>query len=154
MMRPIRQALAFGVFVIVVTGCGGPNSVSTDITELTHLLTDSDLDAVRFDDQSLILKRDWLQVMIFSEDGGESLQAIFPHTGVRAEVDPAAVVRWNATRRFSRAYVDEDGLPVLASDLLLGEGVAAGAVVEWATLVLDMAALFAQEVWPVPAIAP
>ena len=64
------------------------------------------------------------------------------------------MAHWNATRRFGRAYVDEDGLPVLASDLLLGDGVAAGAVVDWATLVLDMAALFAQEVWPVPATAP
>ena len=154
MMQPVRQALAFSMIVFAMTGCGGPNSVPTDTTELTHLLTDADLDAVRFDDQSLVLKRDWLQVMIFSEDGGESLQAIFPHTGVRAEVDPAAVIRWNATRRFARAYVDEDGLPVLASDLLLGEGVAAGAVVDWATLVLDMAALFAQEVWPVPATDP
>ena len=154
MMRPVRRALAFGMLVLAMTGCGGPNSISTDIAELTRVLTDADLDAVRFDDQSLILKRDWLQVMIFSEDGGESLQAIFPHTGVRAEVDPAAVVCWNATRRFARAYVDEDGLPVLASDLLLGEGVAAGAVVKWATLVLDMAELFAQEVWPVPATAP
>ena len=154
MTRLIRQTLVLAWLVTALTGCGGPNPAPTDITELTRLLTAADFAAVRFDDRSLVLKRDWLQVMVFSEDGGESLQAIFPHTGVRAEVDPAAVSHWNATRRFGRAYVDEDGLPVLASDLLLGDGVAASAVVDWATLVLDMAAAFAQEVWPVPATAP
>lgn len=145
-------------FALVLAGCGGPAAdpagdatpATGEVGELTRMLVAGGLDAVVFDGESLLLKRGWLQVLVFVEDGGESLQAVFPHTGIPAEADPARVAGWNATRRFGRAYLDDDGRPVLASDLLLGAGVGEAAVLRWARLVLDMAAFFASEVWPVP----
>ena len=142
----------------LVAGCGGPatdpNRAPADVDGLVTLLVANDLDAAAFDAHSLLLKRDWLQVLVFVEDDGQSLQAIFPHTGRQAAVDPDRVARWNATRRFGRAYVDDDGLPVLASDLLLGDAVGPNTVVDWCRLILDMAAVYAVEVWPVPVPSP
>ena len=46
-----------------------------------------------------------------------------------------------------------DRLSMVFSDLL-GEGVGPDAVVVWCGLVLDMAEVFAVEVWPVPAPLP
>ncbi len=154
------RGLGAGIVLAVglLTGCGGPAAdpahAPADIDGLVSLLVANELDAVPFDAQSLLLKRDWVQVLVFVEDGGESLQAIFPHTGRRAPADPDRVARWNATRRFGRAYVDDDGLPVLASDLLLGDAVGPNTVVDWCRLILDMAAVYAVEVWPVPVPLP
>ena len=129
-------------------------AVPTDAEALASALARRGLDAVAMDPGSLILKRDGLQVLVFVEDAGASLQAVFPHTGRLAPLDPDAIATWNATRRFGRAYRDEDGLPVLASDLLLVGGVDLATVADWSRLVLDMAAVFAHEVWPVPVPLP
>lgn len=154
-MSDLARATACLLVLILLGGCGGPAvdpaRAPADVDGLVTLLVANELDAVAFDAGSLLLKRQWLQVPVFVEDGGASLQAVFPHTGRRGAVDPDAVARWNSTRRFGRAYLDDDGRPVLASDLLLGEDVGPDAVVVWCGLVLDMAEVFAVEVWPVPA---
>jgi hypothetical protein len=58
------------------------------------------------------------------------------------------VARWNESRRYGRAYLDDDGGPTLASDLLLGAGVGSEAVTAWVELVLAMTPVFVAEVWP------
>jgi hypothetical protein len=152
--------VAAALAALMVPGCGGPDAdpatapAPADVAGLVELLRAGGLDAVAFDAGSLVLKRDWLQVLVFVEDGGESLQAVFPHTGLAAPLDPRVLAAWNAARRFGRAYEDEEGRPVLASDLLLGRGVGPPAVVAWSRLVVEMAAVFAREVWPVPAPLP
>ena len=157
-MIRIRLGTAAVLLGLVLAGCAGTRSESVrapaDVVGLVDLLTANDLDAVAFDGVSLLLKRDWLQVLVFVEDDGESLLAVFPHTGRSAPVDPDRVAGWNASRRFARAYIDDDGRPVLASDLLLTDGVAPSVVVDWCRLTLDMAAVFAREVWPVPVPLP
>jgi len=154
-----RARLAGSVLIVLsLAGCGCPSpapvTAPADVDGLAELLAANALDAVVFDAGSLLLKRDWIQVLVFVEDGGASLQGVFPHTGRQAPLDPSLVARWNATRRFGRAYEDEDGRPVLASDLLLVGGVGPDAVVGWCRLMLDMAATFAAEVWPVPVPVP
>jgi len=72
---------------------------------------------------------------------------VFPFVGIGLG-DLAKVARWNSERRFGRAYIDEDGDPLLASDLLLGEGVGEEAVAAWGRLVLSMLPVFRDEVWP------
>jgi hypothetical protein len=160
--RPLLAASVAALLAAHLGGCGGPEAVPGDapdrapaeVPALVALLEAEGVEAVAFDAGSLLLKRGWLQVPVFVEDGGASLQAVFPHTGRMAPLDPGRLARWNATRRFGRAYLDEDGRPVLASDLLLGAGVGGAAVVQWSRLVLEMAAVFAREVWPVPVPTP
>ncbi len=158
-MRAASALVGLGLLLALVTGCGGPDAAPatdpalapTDTESLTTLLAGAGFDVVRFDDHSLAIKRQWLKVLIFVEDGGESLQAVFPHIGRQGVASPTSITDWNASRRFGRAYLDDDGRPTLASDLLLGDGVGSAAVVTWCTLLLDMAEAFAVEVWPVSA---
>ncbi len=142
------------LLILLLAGCtGGPPAISPndppphDIPGLVSLLAAAGLDPVAMDDISLVLRDGSLMVLVFLEDDGESLQAVLPYRGSR-HGDRERMDRWNASRRFGRAYIDEDGGPVLASDLLLVPGVGRGAVVSWATIVMDMAAAFRQEAWP------
>jgi len=148
-MRP----LALLILTLALTGCGSaptPDSEAltvTDAARLAAIFTAADLDATVFDDGSVVLKEYPLQALVFIEDDGESLQAVFPFVGIGLG-DLAKVARWNSERRFGRAYIDEDGDPLLASDLLLGEGVGEEAVAAWGRLVLSMLPVFRDEVWP------
>jgi len=147
------KPLALLILVLVLAGCGSAPAPSTgdltvaDSAQLAAIFSAADLDVTVFDDGSVVLKEYPLQVLVFIEDEGESLQAVFPFVGVGLG-DPAKVDRWNGERRFGRAYIDEDGDPLLASDLLLGEGVREEAVVAWGKLVLSMLPVFRDEVWP------
>jgi len=141
------------ILVLALTGCGSAPAPTTnaftvpDSARLAAIFSAADLDVVVFDDSSVILKEMPLQVLVFIEDDGESLQAVFPFVGL-GQGDPAKVARWNSERRFGRAYIDDDGDPLLASDLLLGEGVSEQAVAAWGRLVLSMLPVFRDEVWP------
>jgi hypothetical protein len=151
-----RAALAACAFltagVLLGTGCEQPDRaevvpVPLDATILATILARGGLDAVRFDETSVVLKDDRVQLLVFLEDEGTSLQAVLPYTG-RRRGSAQTVAAWNAGRRFGRAYLDQDGGPVLASDLLLWRGSTATAVRSWGRLVLAMAAAFRAEVWP------
>jgi hypothetical protein len=111
------------------------------------LLSAGDLVAVRLDAGSVVLRGDGEQVLVFLEDDGTTLQAVFPFTSL-GRGDPRLIARWNATRRFGRAYLDHEDAPILASDLLLAPGAAAASVQTWGRLFLAMAAAFRAEVWP------
>lgn len=111
------------------------------------LLSAADLVAVRLDAGSVVLRGDGEQVLVFLEDDGTTLQAVFPFTSL-GRGDPRLIARWNATRRFGRAYLDHEDAPILASDLLLAPGAAAASVQTWGRLFLAMAAAFRAEVWP------
>jgi hypothetical protein len=146
---------------VLLVGCtgGGPPPVleattsSDPVPALAAAFTAGGLQTRPFDDTSLIISRDHLNVVVFVEDDGESLQAVLPCT--RSGLgDGASVARWNAHRRFGRAYLDEDGRPTLASDLLVTPGLTPADVAAWGSLVLDMAWAFVNEVWPEPQGAP
>jgi hypothetical protein len=103
------------------------------------------------DGTSLILARDdrtERNVVVFVEDAGASLQAVLACPWRRALVDPARIAAWNAGRRFGRAYLDDEGRPVLAADLALDPTVSRQTVIDWGRLVLDLADAFVAEVWP------
>ncbi len=53
--------------------------------------------------------------------------------GRRAErkLEPSLVNKWNATRRFTKAFLDEEGDPMLSSDLTIKGGVTPETVREW-----------------------
>jgi hypothetical protein len=103
--------------------------------------------AVRMDAGSVVLRGGDLQLLVFLEDEGTSLQGVLPYIGLGVG-DPQRIEQWNATRRFGRAYLDHEEGPILACDLLLEPGVPASIVQTWARLLLAMAAVFSDEVWP------
>jgi len=156
-----RAGTGAGLLALVVAGAlagcagsGGPPAAGSAplatplaTADLAERLAAAGLDAVRLDDVSVVLKGDGVQLLVFVEDGGESLQAVLPYIG-RASGDPTRIAAWNASRRFGRAYLDEDSAPVLASDLLLGPAVGVEAIATWCRLLLPMAVAFRDEVWP------
>lgn len=135
-----------------VSACGhapfeqGPRD---DTQALATVFASEAIDAAPMDAGSLVITRDGLNVLVFVEDEGQSLQAVLPCTR-RGLGDVGAVARWNATRRFGRAYIDEDGRPVLAADLVVDPAVSDAVIAAWGGLVLDMSWAFVDEVWPLP----
>lgn len=115
--------------------------------DLAGILCVDGQSAVRFDAESVVLRQGDLQLLVFLEDGGTTLQAVLPYHGVRRG-HPLRVARWNATRRFGRAYLDHEDSPILASDLPLADHMPTAMVQDWSRLVLAMAAAFRDEVWP------
>ena len=161
-MRPARRLVSAALLgLLLAAGCAGaPDPAATpvtdphaappgDVTGLRALLDGAGLQTAPLDSLSFILEdRDaGVKLVVFREDQGASLQAVmaYPADGRAAS---GALQRWNATRRFGRAYADTRGAPVLASDLALGPGTGRAAVVAWAELVLALAGRFQMEVWP------
>ncbi len=149
------QASAMLTMGLLLVGCAGrPAPALLDLTtapdavsHLAAVLAAEGLTSRSFDDHSLIISRDGLNVVVFVEDGGESLQAVLPCTRSGAG-DRSRVADWNASRRFGRAYLDEDGRPVLAGDLIVWPGLGTADLADWGRLMLDMAWAFVNEVWP------
>ena len=158
-----RTGLAILLGILLFAGCAaGPEPASApatafgaapphDAAGLRTLLSGAGLQTAPLDSLSFILKDPTagVQLVVFREDGGASLQAVMAYPG-EGLAPPGALQRWNATRRFGRAYADGRGAPVLASDLALGPGVGRAAVIAWAELVLALAERFQAEVWPPP----
>jgi hypothetical protein len=164
---------------IVLIGCGGPSygprtepapvgseDVRNDVVpwpltaaELAEMLTtgsgEDALVATVFDAGSVVLEGGGQKLLVFLEDDGQSLQAVLPYIG-RGRGEAGPVARWNAGRRFGRAYRDDAGGPVLAADLLLAPGLPVAVVRTWGRLLVGMAAAFRDEVWPsaAPPVAP
>jgi hypothetical protein len=109
--------------------------------------TPDTISASRFDDHSVVLKGSGAQLLIFIEDSGMSLQAVLPYFG-RLPGDARKVGNWNAGRRFSRAYLDAEAAPILASDLLLTRAMPAETIRTWGRMLVRMAPVFRDEVWP------
>jgi len=109
----IRLLATVAVFLLC-GGCGGtrqPTPVApSDVPGLVALYETAGLEAAPMDDHSLVISREGLNVLVFLEDDGASLQAVLPCTRA-GRGDPAEVNAWNASRRYGRAYLDEnDGL--------------------------------------------
>jgi hypothetical protein len=130
-------------------------AVPADAAGLRRLLAGAGLAVAPLDSLSFVLKdtTTGVQMIVFVEDAGASLQAVLPYRGP-GTVPLATLQQWNATRRFGRAYADRRGAPVLATDLALGPGVGQAAVVAWAELALALGDRFRQEAWPRPGPPP
>ncbi len=152
----MTRRLAALMLLTGVMGCtaSGPRPLApltpgpTAIHDLAAVFAEAGLTVRVFDDTSLILSREGFNVVVFVENAGGSLQAVFSCVWRGSGDFQARVATWNSTRRFSRAYLDADGRPVLASDLALDGTVSRHSVAEWGRLLLDMAEVFVVEVWP------
>ena len=72
-----------------------------------------------------------LRAVLFLQDCREgSCESLLLYAGCSTDNPPSLerVNEWNREKRFSRAYLDEEGDPVLEADLDLAGGVADGAI--------------------------
>ncbi|MBD3221680.1 hypothetical protein GF314_10600 [bacterium] len=147
--------VALAAALVVTAGCAGraPEPTThtvgerTDVARLVAVFADAGLETRAFDATSLIIAEDGVQVVVFLEDGGRSLQGVMACPTCAEPARPEHVARWNRTRRFGRAYVDADGLPVLAGDLALDRTTTDHTVAAWGRLMLAMGRAFRDEVW-------
>jgi hypothetical protein len=157
-MTGARPATLLIAATLALAGCAGTGAPApagdlapdAQMRALAAVFRDAGLEAGFFDAHSVVLSREGLDVLVFREDDGSSLQAVLACTR-QGRGDAGRVLAWNAGRRFGRAYLDDDGRPVLASDLALDPPVSTSVVAAWGRMVLDMAVLFVAEVWPEPA---
>lgn len=73
-----------------------------------------------YSDSQLLLTVDGHKFLITIFDDGD-LQLFYGISGVDTDID--AMNAWNRTKRLSRAYIDEEGDPVLEADLLADRGI-------------------------------
>ncbi len=84
------------------------------------------------------------KVAFFVLTDGESVQAYFGRSGTSARL--ANINDWNKSKRYSRAYLDDDGDPVLELDLDLAGGVTADRVRDFIRTVKISVARFSSDV--------
>lgn len=84
------------------------------------------------------------KVAFFVLTDGESVQAYFGRSGTNARL--ANINDWNKGKRYSRAYLDDDGDPVLELDLDLAGGVTTDRVRDFIRTVKISVARFSTDV--------
>jgi len=80
--------------------------------------TGSEIDA---DDDVVVRMQGYRVLLLVGSNKGKSLMARFAVSGSKATL--ASMNEWNRTKQYSRAFLDNDGDPVLESDLDLEGGV-------------------------------
>ncbi|MBW1878403.1 MAG: YbjN domain-containing protein [Deltaproteobacteria bacterium] len=87
-------------------------------------------------------------VLIFNACEEGACQNLQLYTGFAMQEKPALSVvnGWNKTKRFGRAYIDDEADPVLESDLDLEGGVSAGAVAEFIRTFTVLSTAFAEHI--------
>jgi hypothetical protein len=93
----------------------------------------------------LIITVEGIKILLILDDDGDALQAHMGGTGTDATLEK--VNQWNASKRFSRAYIDDDGDPVIELDLDLEGGITMARVDDFIDTVLVSVASFIGEVW-------
>jgi len=87
-------------------------------------------------------------VLIFNQCEEGICQNLQLYAGFAMQQKPAleAVNTWNRTKRFGRAYIDDEGDPVLEGDLDLEGGISAGAIAEFLRTFAELVPAFAEHV--------
>lgn len=96
------------------------------------------------DDKTFTTRMEGYKVAFFVLSDGESVQAYFGRTGTSARL--SNINDWNKSKRYSRAYIDDDGDPVLELDLDLAGGVTAERIRDYIRTVKLSVSRFSSEV--------
>lgn len=97
--------------------------------ELIDILKDDGYRAVELtEDRVISVKVDGLNYYIYVYDD-DDLQLYFGVTGY--VLDETDMNTWNRTKRLSRAYLDDEGDPILEADLLANAGYTEKQFLEW-----------------------
>jgi hypothetical protein len=103
--------------------------------------TGSEIDA---DDDVIVHMQGYRVLIVVGSDRGRSLMARFAIAGTRATLKD--MNDWNRDKRYSRAYLDRDGDPVLESDLDLDGGVTRARVKDFLRTYNEALRLFLQHI--------
>ena len=96
------------------------------------------------DDDDLVFKIEGTNVLLFTSSDHSNLLAAVAWRETDASL--RKVNAWNQSKKFSRAYIDDDGDPVLELDLDLDGGVTVARVKDFIETVKLSISMFRQEV--------
>lgn len=101
-------------------------SESIDNQEMEALVRGMGFDCERLDEKTLKFELDGYKVVLFNYEKNCQLYA-----GFRSDCSLRKINEWNRTKRFSRAYIDDEGDPCVEADLDFDGGVSRDAVKEF-----------------------
>jgi hypothetical protein len=138
-VRRMKTAMSSNVlrFVIVAAVCAVSLAVAAEEQlrkqysdeQLIDILRNDGYRAVeRSDDRVITVKVDGLSYVLYVYDD-DDLQMYFGVTGY--VLDAEHMNEWNRAKRLSRAYLDDDGDPILEADLLANAGFTEEQFLEW-----------------------
>lgn len=146
----LARFLRLGVLVAVLAAAAPSLEAQKSYSRITRdelmsMVRDEGFGSVETrDDKTFTTKMEGYRVAFFILSEGESVQAYSGRTGTKATL--ASVNSWNRDKRYSRAYIDDDGDPVLELDLDLAGGVTGERIKDFITTVRMSVSMFASEV--------
>ena len=94
--------------------------------EMEAIIRSMDLSSEKIDDRTFKFELDGYKVVLFNYENNCQLYA-----GFRADCSIKRINEWNRTKRFSRAYIDDEGDPCIEADLDFDGGVTRDAIKEF-----------------------
>lgn len=128
-VRALKPLPALGILALVMSLPMSPNAAPVDVVEkmtgaqVEKIFNDLGFAGTEVDeDGDVIVKMQGYKVLVLvGSSDGDSLLMRFSVTGTNANMK--MMNEWNRTKRYSRAYIDDEGDPVLESDQDLDGGV-------------------------------
>lgn len=133
---PVALRICRTLICIGLLGAGLPASGADGVVnrlsgeELAAILKDEGYVPRLEEPLVLSTKIEGLKTMFFIADDSESIQAYAGFTAAEATLEQ--VNAWNQTHRYSRAYIDAEGDPVIELDLDLAGGVTRERIIDFA----------------------
>ena len=147
MKRMVQAVIICCWFFIGVVPVVSAAEIISRITgqELVTILKEEGF-APTLDKPSVIsMKIEGFKVLFFVADDHESIQA---YGGFKSEKGTMSKVNeWNMTKRYSHAYLDKDGDPVIEFDLDLSGGVSKKRIIDFIKTVRFSIPIFARHVF-------
>ena len=123
-------ALALSLLVAAIPAEAASTIYRLDAPEVLKIVTDMGYDSAFIDDDGdLIIHMHDYKVLLMLRPDNSNMMMLFSVAGTDASMRDTNA--WNAERRFSMAYIDNEGDPVLQSDFDLSGGVSYEAVREF-----------------------
>lgn len=151
-MKVFKSLLAVSALSLIMTsGCtvagdsdaGIIKTLSAD--QLMEVLSKEGLVPEKTKETVIRVKMDQVGVLFFVSDSKENIQA---YAGFESDNTTCAKVnQWNADKRFSRAYLDDDDDPVIELDLDLEGGITQERLIDFITTVRHSVAGFRKHIY-------
>jgi len=127
-LRSLRW-LSVATVAVMLAGPVSAQQMRERITaeQLTGLLRDKGLEGTVNDKGNVVVQVNGSKIVFFISN--QTMQAYFGLRGTTANLN--AVNEWNKTKRFGRAYIDNDGDPCVELDYDLEGGVSDDSIKVW-----------------------
>jgi len=140
----MKNRNVFGIVSIFACSCGTSYAQESlqkyDVAGIERILRADGYSAVeRLEDNLLLLRLNGSGYGIFVDDDGD-LQGYYGLSGGNESLE--TINKWNATKRFSSAYLDDDGDPILKADLDATNGLTEDQIEAFVRLFIQSAGAF------------